>query len=142
VISALALASLVAVGIAMAWPDKRMMSRDIGCARVPLGRTKAICQAVSDSMQWTWMGHAIVSPGWRVTWKSLRQVYCSERINAADLPALEDLKLGSDWRLQDGTEGLIRLIGSENGHTPDPENSIFNPLNSQYILRGGCAQNR
>jgi hypothetical protein len=56
------------------------------------------------------------------------------------LPALEHLKQGSDWRLQDGADGLIRLIGSANGRPAEPENSIFNPANPQYILKGGCGR--
>jgi hypothetical protein len=105
-------AAIVAIALAMAWPGKRMISRDIGCATVTPERAKTICQALSESMEWTWMGHAIISPGWRVTRNGLRQVYCRERPDAADLPALEYLKRGSDWRLQDGADGLIRLVGS------------------------------
>jgi hypothetical protein len=89
-------------------------------------------------MEWTWMGHAIIAPGWRVTWSALRQVYCRERIAAADLPALEYLKQASDWRLQEGADGLIRIIRNASGQATDPENSIFNPANPQYILMGDC----
>ncbi len=142
VISVLLAAIIIAVVLTMAWPDQKMISRDIGCAFVAPGRAKAICQALSESMEWTWMGHAIISPGWRVTWNALRQVYCREKINAADLPVLENLKLGSDWRLQDGADGLIRLVGNANGSAHEPENSIFNPSNPQYILKGGCVQDR
>src|SRR5260221_4185971 len=91
-------AIVVAVALAMIWPNTKMISRDIGCENVAPGRAKTICQALAESMEWTWMGHAIISPGC-VTWNALRQVYCRERINAADLPALEHLKQGSDWRV-------------------------------------------
>jgi len=137
-----AAAVVVAIALALVWPDKRMISRDIGCGNVSPARAKDICQALSESMEWTWMGHAIISPGWRVTWNALRQVYCREGTNAADLPVLERLKLGSDWRLQDGADGLIRLVGSASGRPTEPENSIFNPANPQYILKGGCAPGR
>src|SRR5215471_15491388 len=99
-IPALAVAGVIALVLVMGWPDKRMISRDIGCANVTPGRANEICQALSDSMEWTWMGHAIISPGWRVTWNALRRVYCREGISASDLPTLEMLKQGSDWRLQ------------------------------------------
>ena len=123
------------------WPDRKMISRDLGCANIAPGRGNALCQALSESMEWTWMGHAIISPGWRVTWSALRQVYCHERIAAADLPVLELLKQASDWRLQDGADGLMRLVGSTIGRRAEPENSIFNPANPQYILKGRCAGN-
>jgi len=140
----IAIPVLVAVGVivlalVMVWPDKKMISRDIGCASRPSEREKKICQTLSDSMEWTWMGHAIISPGWRVTWNALRRVYCRKNINAADLTALETMKMGSDWRLQDGADELIRLVGSSGGSANEPENSIFNPTNPHYLLKDGCA---
>jgi len=137
-ISALVIAGGVAAALATVWPDKRMISRDIGCAHFAPGRAGTICGALAESMEWTWMGHAMIAPGWRVTWNALRQVYCREGISPVDLPALEYLKQGSDWRLDDGADGLIRLIGSANGRAAEPENSIFNPANPQYILKRGC----
>lgn len=134
-IVALAVASVILVALAIVWPDQMMRSRDIGCAKVSPGRGKEICQAVSESMEWTWMGHSIISPGWRVTWNTLRRVYCREKTSAEDLPVLGSLKMGSDWRLQDAADDLIRLAGAG---PAEPENSIFNPANPQYILMGGC----
>ncbi|MEO8051264.1 MAG: hypothetical protein ABI833_12680 [Acidobacteriota bacterium] len=134
-IPTLVIATVFALILAAAWPDKKMTSRDIGCADTAPARGKQICQALSESMEWTWMGHAIVSPDWRVTWDALHRIYCREKISAADLPVLESLKQGSDWRLQDGAVGLIRLVG---GGASVPENSIFSPANPHYILKGGC----
>ena len=83
------------------------------------------------------MGHAIVSPGWRVTWTGLARVYCRENITIADLPVLEVLKRGSDCRLADGAEDLIRLTTNTTGKVTESETSIFNPKNPHYILRNG-----
>jgi len=135
-------ASVIAVVLVMSWPDKKMISRDIGCANVTPGRGNEICYALSDSMEWTWMGHAIISPGWRVTWNALRRVYCREKIDAADLKVLEAMKPGSDWRLHDGADELIRLVGSRLATTDEPENSIFNPKNPYYILKDGCLEDQ
>ena len=85
------------------------------------------------------MGHAIVSPGWRVTWSGLARVYCRENITTVDLPVLEVLKRGSDWRLADGAEDLTRLTTNNAGKVTESETSIFNPKNPDYILRNGCA---
>lgn len=117
-----------------------MVSRDIGCAKVDSGRGKNICNNLSASMEWTWMGHAIISPGWRVTWDGLGRVYCHEKITAADIPVLESLKRGSDWRLEDGADDLIRLTMNSGGKGIEDENSIFNPKNASYILKGGCTK--
>ena len=137
-IFALLLAGPLVVVIAIAWPEREMMSRDIGCAKVAPERGKEICNALSDSMEWTWTGHAIVSPGWRVTWNSLRRVYCRAGISIQDLAVLESMRSNSDGRLHDGVDELIRLTGSSSGRADEPENSIFNPRNALYILKGGC----
>lgn len=130
--------ALIALVLALCWPNGYMVSRDIGCARVHSGRGNQICNALSNSMEWTWMGHAIISPGWRMTWIGLGRVYCREKIVAADLPELEALKRGSDWRLQDGADSLIRLNSSKSNNGAEAETSIFNSKNPDYILKNGC----
>jgi hypothetical protein len=85
------------------------------------------------------MGHAIVSPGWRPTWTTLRVVYCGQGITAADLPVLDVLAHGAgDWRLQSAAGDLARSLRNLDGRGEDPENSIFHPQNPAYVLRGGC----
>jgi hypothetical protein len=135
---------LIALAGAMCWPDGNMASRDLGCTRESSARGQEICAALADSMRWTWLGHAIVSPGWRVTWDGLREVYCKKRIAAADIPVLKDLKkykpdFVPDWRLESGANDLIQLLENADGGGDQPENSLFNPKNRQYILKGGCA---
>lgn len=115
-----------------------MVSRDIGCAKVPSPRGRAICGSVSDAMEWTWLGHAIVSPGWRLTWGGLRRVWCREGIGEADLGELEMLRKASDWRLANAADDLIRLIENRDGKGAEPKSSLFSPQNPRYILRGEC----
>src|SRR5262245_12178727 len=114
-----------------------MASRDIGCAKAAPGRGQEICRAVSSSMEWTWMGHAIIAPGWRPTWRGLARVWCALRITDDDLPTLEALRhASSDWRLESGTDSLMRMTKSKSAE--EPETSIFNPRNPSYILKDGC----
>jgi hypothetical protein len=142
----IASALVVLVAVAACWPRGYMGSRDIGCAAVNPGRGRQICNAISESMQWTWMGHAIIAPGYRLTWSGLRRVYCREHITPADIPALEAMQRTSleamtrtsDWRLQSSADELIHLVNSSNGQGTDSENSIFNPKNPEYILKHGC----
>jgi hypothetical protein len=39
-------------------------------------------------MEWTWLGHAIVSPGWRPSYVGVKNVFCRLAITTADIPAL------------------------------------------------------
>lgn len=124
---------------ALCWPDRHMRSRDIGCAKLGQTRGQEICRAISDTMEWTWMGHAIVSPGWRTTWPGIVRVYCREHISASDLPVLESLCRGlPDWRLESGARDLMRIVRNVDGNGDEPETSIFNPKNPSYLLKDGC----
>ena len=137
-IPAIILAFLLSLVVAIFWPQQRMRSRNLGCPEFPNPRAREICKALSDSMEWTWSGHGIIWPGWRVTWSALRRAFCAARIGAADLPALEILKSSPDWRLQDAADSLSRLVSSRSGNSIEPENSIFDPDNPGYILKDGC----
>jgi hypothetical protein len=138
-ISVLSVVAFAILVIAMCWSDKQMISRDIGCTKAPTNRGREICNAISASMEWTWMGHAIVSPGWRTTRPGIAKVYCREHITATDLPVLASFKGGlDDWRLESGAEELTYLVNNADGKGDAPENSIFNPKNPSYVLKGGC----
>ena len=68
----------------------------------------------------------------------IRRVYCGQNIAAADIPALETLARAADWRLETGAANLLRLVAASGGKSDEPETSIFNPQNPDYLLRGGC----
>src|SRR4051794_4887888 len=77
-------------------------SLDTECTKLNVPREKDLCQALASSMEWTWFGHAVLSPGWRMTFRGMRNVYCKQKITSADIPQLEHLRLSKDWRLQVG----------------------------------------
>ena len=90
-------------------------------------------------MQWTWMGHAIVSPGWRISFESVLHTYCAENMGPQDIPALEALRQSRrNWRLESGAEILLRLVRNKDGAGDEDSNNVFNPANPNYILKGGC----
>ena len=134
----LLLAAILLVPTAMFWPRGPLASRDLGCANMEPKRAREICRALSETLAWTWLGHAVIAPGWRVTWNGLRRVYCGEQVSEADVPALEAMARASDWRLQSGAENLLRLLRAAEGAVDEPETSIFNPLHSEYLLKNGC----
>jgi hypothetical protein len=128
-------AAVLALSVLLLWPRGEMISRDMGCAQVAPERARRICESLSATAEWTWMGHAIIAPGWRVTRSSVRRTYCREKVGVDDGAVLEALAKSPDWRLQSGAESLLRLTRDQK---QEDAASIFHPGNPQYVLRDGC----
>jgi hypothetical protein len=138
-IAVLAFAVLVGLIVFGLWPDKSLRWRDLNCAAVSDVRAQAICRSLEREMQWTWLGHAIIAPGWRVGIETVRRTYCAENVSLRDVTSLETLRRSThDWRAELGAEFLIRLVRNKDGMGDEPENSIFNPKNPSFILKNGC----
>jgi hypothetical protein len=131
-----AFVSLVLYGL---WPDKSLRYRDLKCASIPDARAQVICRRLQQEMQWTWFGHAIIAPGWRVGFDSVRRTFCKEHIGLEDISALEVLRRSTrDWRAELGADFLVRLVLNKDGNGNEPVNSIFNPQNPAFILKKPC----
>ena len=118
-------------------------SRDLGCVGISDIRAGVICRRLQREMQWTWMGHAVISPGWRVTFQSVVRTYCGEKVSSKDIKSLESLRRSMrDWRTESGADFLLRLVRSVDGSAHEDLSSIFNVHNPSYILRGGCPTER
>jgi len=113
--------------------------RRLGCENQSGERAIEICRHLEATMRFGWLGHAIISPGYRVTFEGVREVYCALQVGPDDLPALQSLLGADDWRLQDGADFLIRLAtGHDRYGLPEAEVSIFNPSHPDYVLKDGC----
>jgi hypothetical protein len=138
-LGAIALVAFVGLVLYGLWPDKSLRYRDLNCASVPNARAQIICRRLQQEMQWTWFGHAIVAPGWRVGFEGVRRTFCAEHISLEDVSALEVLRRSTrDWRAELGADFLIRLVRNKDGNGNEPVNSIFNPENPAFILKKGC----
>jgi hypothetical protein len=121
------------------WPDKGMASRDLQCVAIADARAQGICRRLEQELQWTWLGHAIIAPGWRVSFDSVRRTYCGEKIGPRGIAALELLrKSAKDWRAENGADFLLRLIRNKDGTGDEDIASVFNPANPGFILKDGC----
>ena len=128
--------SLVVYGL---WPERGMGSRDLRCAEILNARAQTICRRLEKELQWTWMGHAIIAPGWRVSFEGVRSTYCAEKIGAGDIAALDVLRqTAKDWRAESGAEFLLRLVRNKDSAGDEDIASIFNPANPSFILKNGC----
>ena len=117
-----------------------MLSKDIGCAAIQDARGLDICKALSDNMELTPLGHATVSPGWRISFEAIAKVYCDQKIMPADMALLKTInKNAKDWRLESAADSLLQILQNLDGKGDAPENSIYHPKNVDYILKQGCA---
>lgn len=114
-------------------------SRDLGCVAVSGIRAGVICRRLQREMQLTWTGHAIISPGCRVTFQRVVRTYCGEKVGSKDVRSLEASRQSStDWRIESGADFLLRLVPRVDGSAREDVNSIFNACNPSYILKNGC----
>jgi len=125
--------------------DYSLHGRDIGCAEVAAVRSRQICEAISASLTWQWMGHATVAPGYKPSFNGIRNVYCMLKIAKDDVKNLQKLKKYDptrrwlpDWRLESGADMLLRIVANLDSTDDGSVSSIFNPKNSGYILKNGC----
>jgi hypothetical protein len=99
-----------------------LYTRNLSCQRWSAARANEICKALEREMEWTWTGHAIVSPSYRVTFETVRRTYCALSISAQDTFVLVDMVLalerkpdGNMARLQlvNGSRFLLNLLGKQ-----------------------------
>jgi hypothetical protein len=94
-----------------------LLSRKLHCERFELPRSAEICRGLEREMEWTWMGHAIFSPGFRPTWNTMRRVFCAIHVEPRDTAALVALAIWhrkgeqNDWRLESGATDLLKMMG-------------------------------
>ena len=129
---------MIGLGLLIVWPNfSSSISHGMDCPGQ--GRAADICHAVDKNLEWEWLGHAIIAPGWKPNWGTVRRVYCAMAINDSDLPLLRHLSLDAkDWRMQTVAGDLVLILENLNGKGQEPGNSIFNPRNPDYILKDGC----
>lgn len=92
------------------------------------------------------MGHATVAPGYKPSFEGARDVYCALKIGKRDMETLQTLRQydpkrrwSPDWRLESAADMLLRIVANLDGGGDEPENSIFNPKNPEYILKRSCS---
>jgi len=99
-----------------------LYTRNLSCQRWSAARANEICKKLERELEWTWTGHAIVSPSYRVTFETIRRTYCALSVSAQDTHTLVDMVLalerkpdGTMARAQivNGTRLLLNLLGKE-----------------------------
>ena len=97
-----------------------MYTRNLACENQSSVRAKEVCRALEPALEWTWLGHAIVSPSYRMKTERVVNVYCSLPITADDIPALVDMAIVSQFtdgmrqaQINNGVLSLLSLLGQK-----------------------------
>ena len=104
-----------------------LYTRNLGCQEQTSGRAKVICHALAEALEWRWTGHAIISPGFRISFDGLRHVYCSLPITYRDTELLVDMAFHAESRsgtkqaqINHGVVALLLMLGHQAlKHFPD-----------------------
>jgi hypothetical protein len=99
-----------------------LYTRNLSCRQWPAARANEICKSLEREMEWTWTGHAIVAPSYRVTFETVRRTYCVLSISKQDTPTLVDMMLVLErkpdssmaWaQMANGARFLLHLLGKQ-----------------------------
>jgi hypothetical protein len=108
--------------------------RNLSCRpRFSAPRARQICEALEREMEWTWSGHAIIAPSFRVTFATVKKVYCVLSVTAQDTPSLVRMIVQTerktdgtmaDMQLQNGGRFLLYALGKQAlSAFPDQQNN-------------------
>src|SRR6476661_5594946 len=103
-----AFTSVFVLAVANAYALDSLYSRNLSCSRFSAARERQICEALEREMEWTWTGHAIIAPSFRVTFVTVKKVYCVLLISAQDTPSPVRMVVQTE-RKTDGTMADMQL---------------------------------
>jgi hypothetical protein len=86
-----------------------LYTRNLSCDSWTAPREQEICKALAREMQWTWTGHAIISPSFRVTFDTVKQVYCALSVSPQDTHALVNMIVALE-RKPDGSMARAQAV--------------------------------
>jgi hypothetical protein len=99
-----------------------LYSRNLPCKDWTATRGNEICRTLEREMEWTWTGHAVFSPSFRVTFETVRRTYCIISVSGQDTAALVEMVVAVERKgggsvaqaqLLNGTRFLLYLLGSQ-----------------------------
>ena len=97
-------------------------SRNLNCSRWGEKSFHTICEALERELEWTWTGHAIVSPSFRMTAQGAKRAYCGLPVTASMTPSLVRMVIDvegayldnmRDTQLANGLRYLLYMLGNE-----------------------------
>jgi len=92
------------------WLTPLFYERDMDCSTVGDARGKEICRAISEHLEFTCCGHAIISPGYRPTTSGIARTWCALNLTLEDKDMLITLSQSRDWRLESAAGSLLEML--------------------------------
>jgi hypothetical protein len=111
------LAGLLGVSMSQSVVAAGLYSRDLGCTGLSPDRARVVCSALEQALEWTWTGHAIISPSFRMGLDGVREVYCTLPVTTDDSWILAGIAVATQHggmralQLNIGAQGLLSLLG-------------------------------
>lgn len=97
-----------------------LYTRHLACEEQFTGRSREICQALEHALEWTWTGHAIFSPSYRIKTEGILRAYCSLPVTNKDTEILIDMYFNSEYKdgmgqaqINNGVLDLLSLLGQQ-----------------------------
>lgn len=97
-----------------------LYTRNLHCEQQPSKRSKEICHALEHALEWTWTGHNIISPSFRLSFKGIRHAYCTLPITTKDIESLVEMALNSEGKsgmrpaqINNGATSLLLMLGQQ-----------------------------
>ena len=97
-----------------------LYTRNLECDIQVSIRTIEICTAPQDALEWSWTGHAIISPSFRIDIDRVKDVYCSLPITSGDTSTLIDMAVDSansskmyKVQINNGVLSLLSMLGTK-----------------------------
>lgn len=111
---------LVLILVSFRSTGETLYSRNLECENQKSLRSAEICTALEKALKWSWMGHAIVSPGFRTDTNRVKEVYCSLPVKIEDTPILVGMAVDTansskmhKVQLNIGIVDLLSLLGAQ-----------------------------
>lgn len=111
---------------------------ELGCGDHQAPRARAICEAVSQDMEFGWQSRDGGAVGYGVTPRTIKKVFCRLRIGKADVSALKTLDAPREQdRVREAARHMLQLLRVEPHHGRP---GVYNPDDPRYVLKTGCSR--
>lgn len=128
----------------VAWGDfaEWRYSKNMHCEKMQNSREGEICKSIEKYQEYEFVGHAMISAGYRSSFATAKKAWCELSLTESDLMLLKEMQF--DHRLPpqlvSGSEMLFSLLDAKLHPNPDlyPVSGVYSPQSPGYLLKAPC----